>query len=331
MGTRLSLELAQQALDARAANDNNVLAGARALGLTRGCMEARLRAAALEGLEPSGQFIPTHGAAIKVERLAPAIDFDHENKDVRVGNRILVIPDAQVKPGHDQSHLLHIGRYIVDQKPDVVVNIGDFADMQSLSSYDKGKLSFEGRRYVDDVDAAKEAMALLMAPIHHYNDNNEVEYLPRLVLTLGNHEERINRAVEDSPELLGKLSVADLGYEDAGWEVFPFLQVVEIYGIEFSHYFTSGAMGRPVSSAAALLRTRQKSAIMGHTQICDIALHQRTQQMAMMVACCYTHDEKYLGPQGNVARRQIVVLNECNKGVFDPMLVSLEYLRKRYA
>lgn len=66
--------------------------------------------------------------------------------------RILVIPDCQVKPGVPLDHMSWIGKLIVDKKPDVIVNIGDFADIPSLSSYDVGKKSFEGRRYVDDLE-----------------------------------------------------------------------------------------------------------------------------------------------------------------------------------
>ena len=58
----------------------------------------------------------------------------------------LIIPDTQVKYGLDFSYLRRIGQYIIDKKPDVVVHLGDFADMESLSSYDIGKKSFEGKR-----------------------------------------------------------------------------------------------------------------------------------------------------------------------------------------
>ena len=70
----------------------------------------------------------------------------------------LIIPDVQVKPGHDYSFLKAIGNYIVKKRPDVIINIGDFADMPSLSSYDKGKKSFEGRRYKHDVEAGWEVL-----------------------------------------------------------------------------------------------------------------------------------------------------------------------------
>ena len=81
----------------------------------------------------------------------------------------LVIPDVQVKPGQDNTFLKIIGEYIVHKKPDVVVCLGDFADMPSLSSYDFGKRSFEGRRYKDDINAAHDAMAALLEPMEEYN------------------------------------------------------------------------------------------------------------------------------------------------------------------
>jgi hypothetical protein len=54
----------------------------------------------------------------------------------------VVIPDIQAKPGHSFRYLERIGEYIVEKKPDVIVCIGDFADMPSLSSYDVGTKSF---------------------------------------------------------------------------------------------------------------------------------------------------------------------------------------------
>ena len=58
----------------------------------------------------------------------------------------MVIPDCQVTPDTPTDHLRWIGEYMVEKKPDLVVCLGDFADMESLSSYDIGKKSYEGRR-----------------------------------------------------------------------------------------------------------------------------------------------------------------------------------------
>lgn len=249
-----------------------------------------------------------------------------QRKSTRIGKVIAVIPDCQVKPGVPIDHLRHIGNYLAEKKPDYVVNIGDFADMPSLNSYTIGKAEAEGNRYTDDIKSVHTAMEALMAPIL-----DTPNYNPQLHLTLGNHEHRITREAESNPKFTGVISVKDLQYEQWGWKVHPFLKVVTICGVEFCHYFVSGSMGRPVSSAAALLRTRQSSAIMGHAQFTDISFHPKTGNVAIFVGICYQHSEKYLTPQGNNDRKQIVMLNEVENGTFDPMFVSLRFLRKRYS
>jgi hypothetical protein len=229
---------------------------------------------------------------------------------------------VQLRPGVSYAHLGWIRNYIAEKKPDVVVCLGDFADMASLSSYDKGKLGGEGKRYAADVAAARAGMELL---------TGRWGYKPRKELTLGNHEYRIDRAAEENPALFGTISTADLGYERHGWTVRPFLKPVHIDGISYAHYFVSGIMGRPVSSAAALLRARHGSAVMGHVQKVDIAIHPATQHIALMAGICYLHDEPYLTPQGNSCKRGIWLLNEVRNGVADPMFVSLGYLKRKYS
>ena len=80
--------------------------------------------------------------------------------------RILVIPDCQIKEGVPTDHLVWAGKAICEYKPDVVVNMGDFADMPSLSTHDKvGSKYFEGLRYKKDIDVVKNAMDKLLSPI----------------------------------------------------------------------------------------------------------------------------------------------------------------------
>lgn len=233
----------------------------------------------------------------------------------------LIIPDCQVRPGVRTDHLSWIANYIDDKRPDVIVCLGDFADMNSLNHYDSAK-DKEGKRYRNDVDAAWSALNQL---------NSHAKYKCRKVMTLGNHENRINRMVDEHPNLAGTMSVDDLGYRTRGWEVHPFLKVVSIDGVQYSHYFVSGVMGRPVSSAAALLRERQRSAVQGHVQKFDVAVHPKTQQTAIMAGICYLHDEPYLGPQGNSTKRQILMLHEVHQGRFDLMAVSLDFLKREYS
>lgn len=254
-----------------------------------------------------------------------------------MSKRILVIPDCQVKPGVPLKHLHWIGDLIVDKRPDVIVCLGDFADMHSLSSYDVGKKAFEGRRYKDDVLSVIEAQIALLSKLHYLqdrqSDNKKKVYKPEMHMLLGNHENRIDRAVNDDPKLEGVLSTDDLQYEAFGWKVHQFLNVVEIEGVLFSHYFTTGVMGRPVTSPAALLAKKHMSCVMGHVQTDGIASNYTgngKRITAIFAGGCYLHDEEYLGPQGNNHWRGVWMLNDVHDGEFDVMPLSLKYLQRKY-
>lgn len=249
--------------------------------------------------------------------------------------KIVVIPDTQVKKDVPIKHLLWAGKYIADKKPDVIVHLGDHWDMPSLSSYDKGKKSFEGRRYNDDIEAGNLAMDLLLQPINkeigRIRKNKKKLWTPRMIFTLGNHENRINRAVDNEAILEGVISTDDFNLNQ--WEVFPFLEPVVVNGVAFAHYFTSGIMGRPVSSARALLTKKMMSSIMGHVQDRDIAFAKRgdgRRQTGLFAGMFTMHDEEYLGAQGNGSWKGIWMLNEVEDGSFDEMPISLDYLEKKY-
>lgn len=251
----------------------------------------------------------------------------------------LVIPDCQVREGVPLEHLAWLGQYILKIKPDVIVCIGDFADMPSLSSYDaKGSKSYEGKRYKADVCAAKEGMRKLLCPLRNFQAKTIIDkkkhYNPRLVLTLGNHEDRITRAINADPQHLeGMISLDDLQYKEAGWEVIPYLQPIEIDGIVYNHYFPSGQMGRPCGTARSILSKYHMSCFAGHQQGRDIAYAKRADEKTITAIICgsfYQHDEEYLNPVTNNHWRGIYVLHQVQDGAFDEMPVSLEYLRRKY-
>jgi hypothetical protein len=247
----------------------------------------------------------------------------------------LIIPDVQSKEGNDFTYLKCLGNFIVQKKPDVIVCIGDFADMESLSSYDKGLKSFEGRSYQKDIWAAREAMDALLTPLFQLQErqrkNKDKLYKPRMVLTLGNHENRINRVIDEDRKLEGLISVDDLPYQD--WEVHSFLDVVVIDGVAYSHYFTSGLMGRPITSAQAIITKKHMSCFAGHQQGKQIAFGMRADGKQMTAIICgsfYEHNEDYLGAQGNHHYRGFYVLHDVNDGAFDEMAVSIKFLKERY-
>ena len=255
----------------------------------------------------------------------------------RINMKIFVIPDVQAKEGTSVLHLIAAGKYAAEKKPEVIVCMGDFADMPSLSSYDVGKKSFEGRAYVKDIQAAKGAMEAFLTPIREEQArlirNKEKRWNPKLILTLGNHENRINRAIEEDRKLEGLIKIEDLNYESYGWEVYPFLEPVTIDGVVFCHYFTSGIMGRPVTTASALISKKHQSCIAGHQQGRQVAYGSKADGSTLtsiIAGSFYEHDEDYLGHQGNKHWRGCFMLHQVNNGSFDEMFISIDYLKTKF-
>ncbi len=296
----------------------------------RGCDNLRKRqygSHGRKGPHASGRMPPHQAPPAEVSF---DIDIDVEETtpapmNGRVGRSHLVIPDTQVRPGVPTDHLTWIGNYIAAKRPDVIVHLGDHADMPSLNSYAVGKAEAEGTRYTADIASARAGMRKLVAPF-----KNIPGYNPEMHLTLGNHEYRITRESEANAKLIGTISIDDLDYPSFGWTVHEFLEVATIDGIEYSHYFTTGVMSRPASSAAAMLRQRQSSCIQGHVQKVDIAVHPTTQYIALMAGIAYQHQESYLTPQGQNTKRGVWMLNEIHNGTFDMCFVSLGFLGRRY-
>lgn len=250
----------------------------------------------------------------------------------------LVIPDVQAKPDVPLDHLDWAGQYILDRKPDKIIQIGDFADMPSLSTYDRGKLDFEGRRVMNDIHASHAAMTRLLAPLSSYNAKRtawkERRYRPEMHLTLGNHEHRITRAIQDDSRLDGLLGIPDLNFERYGWTVHPFLQPVLLDGVYYSHYFYNPNSGKPYGGMIETrLRNLGFSFTQGHEQGKRIGAIERNNgdmHRGLVVGSFYLHDENYKGPQGNGHWRGLIVKTEVRNGQYDLMEVSMDYLCRKY-
>ena len=77
----------------------------------------------------------------------------------------LLLPDRQAFDGCGNEVDHAVGNYIYKHRPEVIVDIGDHADMPSLSLYDIGKKSFEGRRYKRDIEGSIHANEIQWKPI----------------------------------------------------------------------------------------------------------------------------------------------------------------------
>jgi hypothetical protein len=234
------------------------------------------------------------------------------------------------------DHLTWAGKAICDYKPDVVVHLGDHWDFPSLSSHDKpGSKYFEGKRYMADVEAGNIGIDMLLAPLKELQKTQKTTkhkvYKPRLVFLKGNHCHRLTRAVQSNPMLEGLMTYDHLNLKD--WEVHDFLKPVFINGVGFSHYWPVGAMGRPASSAAVLVNKLHMSCVAGHQQSKQIAYGKRADGKAIcgiIAGSYYLHDESYMDQLSNRHWRGLVVLNDVRDGSFDELMLSIQYLERKY-
>lgn len=247
-----------------------------------------------------------------------------------------VISDVQAKPGLTYPHLHAAGKLIVERRPDVVINIGDFGDFPSLSSYDKGTASAEGRRVKDDLYAMFEASDILLAPLKRLQikqaERGEPIYKPRLIWTLGNHEHRVWRYESINPELQGVISTEILGHKD--WEVHPFLAPVVVDGVTYIHYMPNPMTGKPYSGTPEnMLQKVGFTFVQGHSQKWAHARKDLTNGKVihcLVSGSYYQHNEEYKGEGGNLHWRGCAYLHDVRDGDFDIESIHIDRLMGEY-
>lgn len=112
--------------------------------------------------------------------------------------RVLAIGDAHDSPAlPDKSRFRWIARHAAKNRPDYVVQIGDFADFDSLSRHDApGSLPQKTRpSYNVEMASLEEVLAIF------YTEANGIKFH----VTLGNHEARILRYERSVAEIEGAL------------------------------------------------------------------------------------------------------------------------------
>lgn len=248
---------------------------------------------------------------------------------------ILVVPDQHAHPDYDNSRADLLAKVILDLQPDVVVNIGDGADMTSLASYDKGKRSFQGKSYDKDIQAHLDFQDRMWSPV-----KARKKKLPDRYYFIGNHEERIDRALDLAPELEGTIGYSDLQLRNWYDEVVPYsggtpgIKVIE--GVAFAHYFITGIAGRAVAGehpAYSLLSKNFQSCVQGHSHTLDFCERTNAEGHKMMSVVCgvyQDYDAPWAGNINDLWWRGLCILHNCEDGQFDLETVSLDRLKKLY-
>lgn len=253
-----------------------------------------------------------------------------------MGKTHFVIPDLHVRPGDNNRRADWIGRAILDIKPDVVVCLGDAADMESLCSYDRGTKSFQGRSYRADIDAHNAFQDRLWSVVR-----TAKKKLPLRVILHGNHEHRIGRAIETQPELEGAIGYGDLQLDRWYDIVVPYQGAtpgtIDVDGVTYAHYLVSGVSGRPVSGehlAYSLLAKHHASCVVGHNHTLDYCIRTTVSGRRIQAVCagvCQEHYSSFAGEAQKLWWNGVVVLENVSDGVFDLRTISLDQLKEKYS
>lgn len=253
-----------------------------------------------------------------------------------MANVHLVIPDPHAHYQHNNDRAIWAGRLINDIRPDVVVVLGDTADMPSLSGYDKGKKSFQGRTYEADINSHNDFQERLWDTVRRSKRK-----LPRRVTLIGNHEQRIDRAIELQPELEGTVSYKDLQltrwYNDVVYYNGSTPGVIELDGVHYGHYIVSGVQGRPVGGehpGHSLLSKELTSCTVGHTHILDFSTRvgaDRRRAFGLVAGCFQDYVPGYAGEAARHWWRGVVVKRGVENGAYSPQFISIEELKKEYS
>lgn len=252
-----------------------------------------------------------------------------------MGKTHLVIPDPHAHPDHDNKRAEYLGKLIVDLKPDVVVNLGDMWDMSSMSAYDKGGKSFQGRTFKKDIDAGLDFDDRLW-----YNIRKAKKKKPYSVFLEGNHEFRLKKAINTQPELEGVISFEDFNLNRNYDEVIEYAGntpgYTEIDGVHYAHYFVSGVMGRPIGGehpAYSLLTKEFTSCTCGHIHVTDFSVRHVVDGRRIMGLVAGVYQDYESGWAGEVNKlwwRGVIIKRNVEGGQYEPQWVSLETLEKEY-
>lgn len=252
--------------------------------------------------------------------------------------RHVIIPDTQIKPGVDTTHLEWAAHAIVDYKPDTIVVMGDWWDLPSLSSHDApGSKEAEGRRVQPDIEAGNDAFLRFMAPIEKAMTRlligKKKQWLPRMEFLMGNHENRLTRAIFRDPKWEGVISLDSL--KTPYFHRNDFLKIVEIDGIKYAHYFPNPFSGKPIGGTIiSRLNNIGHSFVQGHQQGFLYASKQYPDHVKHGLVCgrFYNHHESYRAPDVQFSEWSgIVVLNEVFKGDYSIMPLTMNYLREKFS
>jgi predicted phosphodiesterase len=257
---------------------------------------------------------------------------------------VLVIPDGHVDDVHDLSRFAYLGNLIVERKPDMIVQLGDFVTVGSLSHFDmKKSRKMEGMRFSSEMQAGRTALDLLFGPMNKYNEKMKVQkrkkYEPEVIWCEGNHEFRVESYLDYHPHLVGQLELflpQNLNYGAYPiTEIVPYREFITRDGISYTHAPINAAC-KPTTGKFALYRASEifaTSIVFGHLhrkEGLNLMRHGGGILQVFSAGCFFEHVDDYaLGAQ-NIYWRGVQMLHVWDEGRFDIEEIGIARLKEEY-
>lgn len=260
-----------------------------------------------------------------------------------LGNTHLVIPDPQAKPGVQLDHFTWLGRWAAEHCPDKTILLGDTWDFPSLSGHDSDvSKAKHNRSKQSDIDAGNKALELF---------ENELTKrgvkLPCKYLLEGNHDGlsyggRVYRHLQEHPDDSDFFTPDKFADSWLGWERIPFLQILNVDGVSYSHLFpftsrgtvSANSMRMGAANALTQVKIMMRSCTAGHKQGLDSQLYHSYDRTlrGIIAGSFYQHDEAYMGPGNNHWRGVLIKHNVSLQNVnhYDLLEMSLPALKHKY-
>lgn len=179
--------------------------------------------------------------------------------------RVLAIGDLHQCPHHPHRKkvLTWIARYASQERFDHIVQIGDWSSWDSVNFHDRND-TLGGRMKPsirNDMDTLQDSLAA-------WREGMDPDYKPRQTITLGNHENRLERFENANPEAQDTFTrERDQLFMGYGWKTRPYGEIFYIEGVGFTHHPVNGA-GRAFGGETGPQRAANKTTVplvSGHT------------------------------------------------------------------
>lgn len=252
----------------------------------------------------------------------------------------IIFTCAHSDPRSDNNRADWLSGLIYDVRPDYVVDLGDTADIQSLSSHDTRKPeALVHSSYEADIDQYND----FQERVRHRVKKAKIKR-PAYYGHEGNHENRIKKALSFDPRLGGsRYGISFKHLETDRWydeyhEYKNSAPSISLYdGVSYAHYIASGNYGTAMSGehhAYNLLKKRHSSTTVGHSHRRNVYFKDDAYpnpSIGLVAGCFKGREEEWAGQANKEWWKGVIVKRNIENGWYDPEFISMKRLEAEYA